>query len=279
MPKKKKTNRPPAEKVEKPSLSVPPVAGDETNENTIEIVNQANNMEAYHPHGKHHPRKFKDYMVEFIMMFIAISGGFFMENLRERVVDRHKEHAYMVRLIRDVKEDTLNIKRIMRINERQMHGLDSLQALLEMPASSIPVEKFYSFTFQYLNNYLGFTPRDITITQLKNSGGLRLIGDNSVADSIVSYYSKIEYFHELNVKMNYRYVEDTYKLELGFFDFNSSPEKQKMEMLDRIKMKELGNRIVGLKSGIGWDNQWLAEVLNQGTSLLHYLEKEYKPEE
>lgn len=48
------------------------------------------NMEAYHPHGNHHKRNFKDYIFEFIMIFVAITGGFFMENTRERIVEHHK---------------------------------------------------------------------------------------------------------------------------------------------------------------------------------------------
>ena len=47
------------------------------------------------PHG--HPReilpgkKFTDFIFEFILLFLAITGGFFANNLREKIIDRNKE--------------------------------------------------------------------------------------------------------------------------------------------------------------------------------------------
>lgn len=239
--------------------------------------NTKTNMEAYHPHSTNHKRKFKDLLVEFIMMFIAITGGFFMENIREHRVDRHKEKEYMVRLVGDIKTDTVNIKRIIQNNDKQMKGLDSLLKVLEKPAETIRFDDFNDLMAEYLNNYKGFSPRDITITQLKNSGGLRLIEDNSVSDSIVNYYSTIEHFHELNVKLNYRFIEDTYKLELQFIEFSPKMKNKKLSNSDVAYIKELRNRCLVFKTQIGWDNVWLSDYVRlQGVSLLHYLKKEYQ---
>lgn len=242
---------------------------------TSETEKNTDTMEAYHPHGNHHNRRFKDYLVEFLMMFIAISGGFFMENMREHRVDRHKEKEYIVRLIRDIKEDTATVQRIIRANQNQIKGLDSLIRLLEKPVPASKVDEFNNLTFVYLNNYRGFTPRDITITQLRNSGGLRLIENNSISDSIVNYYSTIEHYHEVNVKMNYRFVEDTYKLELQFIDMSLDPTDKKQSITDDNRLKELKNRCFFFKPQIKWDNIWLNDVYRQGISLLKNLQQEY----
>jgi hypothetical protein len=233
-------------------------------------------MEAYHPHSIHPKKKIKDLLVEFIMMFIAITGGFFMENIREQRVDRHKEKEYMVRLVGDIKADTVNIQNIIQYNDKQMKGLDSLLNVLEKPVETIRFDDFNDLMSTYLNNYKGFSPRDITITQLKNSGGLRLIADNSVSDSIVNYYSTIEHFHELNVKLNYRFIEDTYKLELQFIEFSPKMKNKKLSNSDVANIKELRNRCLVFKTQIGWDNVWLSDYVHaQGISLLNYLKKEY----
>jgi hypothetical protein len=240
---------------------------------------QLKNMEVYHPHGIHRNRKLKDYVFEFIMLFVAITGGFFMENMRENLVERHQGKEYIVRLISDIKADTTTIHRLIHENQWQITGIDSLLSFLRKPLPEIRLEELIERSVKYLNNYNGFTPRDITMTQLKNSGGLRLIKNNSVADSIINYYSTIEYYHELNVTMNYKYIEDTYKLELGFFDFSPGMKNKSLSKTEMNKLTELYNRGYGFKANIGWDNHWLNDVYKQGASLLKYLEKEYKVNE
>ncbi|HEY4786370.1 MAG TPA: hypothetical protein VIH57_09990 [Bacteroidales bacterium] len=283
MPKTRKKNTGPPNKHNKNSLASRQENDNKTESSLKETVRKPakkqNDMEAYHPHGHHEGRKLKDYVFEFIMLFIAITGGFFMENMREHMVDRHKEMTYMTRLVRDLKDDSITIRRIIKINQAQMKGLDSLMDLLENPVSTMNPERFYNLTIQYLNNYNGFTPRDMTITQLKNSGGLRLIENNSVSDSIISYYSTIDHFHEINVKLNYSFVDDTYKLELQFLDFSAYARNKKLSVPDTDKLKELKNRCFAFKLQLGWDNVWLKQVNEQGISLLKYVKEEYRVED
>ena len=37
-------------------------------------------------HHSHHPKKWKEYLTEFLMLFLAVSMGFVAENLREKHV-------------------------------------------------------------------------------------------------------------------------------------------------------------------------------------------------
>ena len=225
--------------------------------------------------GGRHRRKLKDYLFEFIMLFLAITGGFFTENLRETNADRRVEKEYIGSLVNDIKSDTANIQRILKKNQKQIAAIDSLLDILSKRIPDNKLKKFYTLTFKYLNNYEGFNPRDITITQLKNSGGLRLIEKKSVSDSIVIYYSTIQYFRDLNVKANYQSVDDVMKLEMVFMDFNAI-ENNNWKLKDRTKIKEFRNRAIVFRYAINWDNQWLKEVYIKGSSLLKYLNKEYR---
>jgi hypothetical protein len=225
--------------------------------------------------GTHKSRKLKDYLFEFIMLFLAITGGFFTENLRESNSDRRIEKEYINSLINDIKSDTTNVLSILKNNQKQINGIDSLLTLLSTRIPENKLQNFYNLTIKYLNNYKGFSPRDITITQLKNSSGLRLIEKKSVSDSIVIYYSTIQYFRDLNVKENYQFVDDAVKLEMLFMDFNAY-ENNSWKLKDRTKIKEFRNRALLFKYALKYDNQWLRDVYLQGTSLLKYLKKEYK---
>jgi hypothetical protein len=251
---------------------------DQLNENIKEPEKTTNDMETYHPHKIHHDKKFKDYIFEFLMLFLAITGGFFMENMRESYMERHKEKEYIGSLINDIKNDTANIQMRIKYNQRQIKGIDSLIRLLENPIPKINLQKLYEYTATYLNQYMGFTPQDVTITQLKNSGGLRLIEKKSVADNIVNYYTTIDYFHERNEKYNEQFGHDIIKLEMEFLDFNALVTN-KWKLYNTTKIKEFQNRAIVFNSCINWDNHWLNDVYNQGSALLKYLKKEYKIKE
>ncbi len=67
-------------------------------------------MEVHHPHGHHGPKKGKEYVLEFIMLFAAVSLGFLAENIRERFIERHRSHELALALRTDIKQDVEKIK-------------------------------------------------------------------------------------------------------------------------------------------------------------------------
>ena len=52
------------------------------------------NMEVHH-HSQVEKKNFKEYFLEFLMIFLAVTLGFFAENLREYFSDRQKENQFM----------------------------------------------------------------------------------------------------------------------------------------------------------------------------------------
>jgi hypothetical protein len=47
-------------------------------------------MEVHHPHHPTHKKKWSEYIIEFVMLFTAVTLGFFAENVREHQVIEHK---------------------------------------------------------------------------------------------------------------------------------------------------------------------------------------------
>jgi hypothetical protein len=53
-------------------------------------------MEVHHHSGMHHKKKnFKEYFLEFLMIFLAVTLGFFAENLRESQVQKDTTGKYV----------------------------------------------------------------------------------------------------------------------------------------------------------------------------------------
>jgi hypothetical protein len=143
-------------------------------------------------HRIKHPkkaRKYREYLFEFLVIFVAITGSYFAENLREHFVDRHKEKTYMESLLQDLKNDSASLAQVIELNKIQVKGLDSLLNLIKNKLSNEEIRKFCQYDVKYALNYTAFNPVTRTITELMNTGGLGLVKFKEVSDGIVGYES------------------------------------------------------------------------------------------
>ncbi len=74
-------------------------------------------MEVHHPHHPTHKKKWSEYIIEFVMLFAAVTLGFFAENVREHQIIEHKTHQNLESVVLDLKEDSILIQD--RIKEYQ----------------------------------------------------------------------------------------------------------------------------------------------------------------
>lgn len=232
-------------------------------------------MKFFPIHNKRYERKLKDYLFEFIMLFLAISGGFFMENLRESYVDDKNEKQYISSLIRDIQEDTDSIQDVIGKNETQIKGIDSLLNYLDKSGLESDLSRFYFMTNEYLSLFHGFSVREVTITQLRNSGGLRLIDTNSVSDSIVVYYGAYN-SHIDQQKFEIQLLNQILELKLRMLDYSTYRISNKKLTVDNSHMKEFYNRVLAFRSMLSYEVKWLKNYNKMGVSLLQFLKQEYK---
>src|ERR1700741_2867538 len=125
----------------------------------------------HHPHVE--KKNFKEYLLEGLMIFLAVSMGFIAENIRESITAREKEKQYMESMIQDLKEDTIKINTGIKRNVNRVAGLDSLLNYLKnIPYTDSVLNKIYELRkhLRYRAEVL-FTKR--TLVQLKNSGGMQ----------------------------------------------------------------------------------------------------------
>jgi hypothetical protein len=143
-------------------------------------------MEVHHPHVE--KKSLKDYLLEGLMIFVAVTMGFFAENLRERIYNHEREKDYIRSLLNNLREDRTNLNHTIRVNEKKVGGLDSLLSL-DVTNIMKPAMKrlLYNYCHKYVSYYYGFSANDATMMQLKNAGGFEYIKDHAIADSIANY--------------------------------------------------------------------------------------------
>ena len=143
------------------------------------------NMEVHH--HAHSPRKrFKHYLFEFFMLFLAVTLGFFVENEREHLVEHRREQQYIQSLLEDLKMDTQNLSSSIAYWGYVATTIDSLHKFARVPVKKENLPFLYKLSSS-LMNFDNFIYNDRTIEQLRSSGNFRLIRNSQISDSIIQY--------------------------------------------------------------------------------------------
>ena len=144
-------------------------------------------MEVHH-HSHTARKKWTHYFWEFLMLFLAVTLGFFVENQREHYIEQQREVKFIRSLASDLNADIARLTEVVQLRERRSFMLDSFVSLLNKPdAASFANYLYYYNSFATRTMAFRFTPVDGTMQQLKNAGNLRLIRKTTVSDSILAY--------------------------------------------------------------------------------------------
>lgn len=160
------------------------------NERPAKNDNPETEVMEFHHQLHHAPGKkkhFKHYVFEFLMLFLAITLGFFVENQREHFIERKRAKEYAKTLINDLHEDTLQLKNIIHEASAAALSIDSLrQIILSGNINDISPAKLYWYgEFGGSGHY--FLQHDATLKQLLHSGNLRYFTNAGLVRKITRY--------------------------------------------------------------------------------------------
>ena len=147
-------------------------------------------MEVHH-HSHSQRKKWTHYFWEFLMLFLAVFCGFLAEYQLEHKIERDREKKFIQTFIEDLKTDTASIRRVLVFRKQKKERMDSFMILLSSGQTKGHENELYFFG-RTLIRTASFQGNDRTITQLKNSGSLRLIRNEQAADSMMSYQKLVE---------------------------------------------------------------------------------------
>ena len=86
-------------------------------------------MEVHHPHHPSHKKKWSEYIIEFVMLFFAVTLGFFAENYREHSIIAHRMQENYEAIIIDLQQDNQKIDSIF-IEAKNVNNLITLSHVL-----------------------------------------------------------------------------------------------------------------------------------------------------
>jgi hypothetical protein len=257
---------------------------------------ETENMEVHHHPDIHHkPKKWKEYFLEFLMIFLAVTLGFFAENFREHRVEREKERHIIESLAQCLASDTIQLEKVINQTTQNIVHLDNFNKLKNADLTNLRNRKELILEgLQGTGTDLFFKTNDGALQQLKSSGMFNLIHKQSIIDSILKYdllnkttvYQETDYYHIFTEAFtSFRQVVDlSFLRDTASFKYNFGNDRIDFEFKnignvgingDKEKLKFLQSDAAILA---GTEDIYISCLKNQrdyGKRLIDFLKKEY----
>jgi hypothetical protein len=247
-------------------------------------------MEVHH-HYHTQRKRWIHYFWEFFMLFLAVFCGFLAEYQLEHVIEHQREKQFMRSMLEDLEKDIINLGNESKLVKTQYEKLDSLTEMIyEGEFDQVHVTKMYELQRRYLYP-LTLKLINRTELQLTNSGGMRLIRNKQVADSIINYWSITELLYEAkhNINVHRDRAKDIsfilfnnkyYKHKEGSsLDFPLDPSKGEPELLTKnpAVLSEFANRISHMSDLLksNYKQRRVDSQVSNGKRLIQLIKKEY----
>jgi hypothetical protein len=140
-----------------------------------------------HTHSHTERKKWFHYFWEFLMLFLAVTLGFLVENQREHYVEHQRLVRFAKQLVNGLARDTIQQNGVIDVLDFKERSLDSLRYFLAMPKDDSLKWKGVYNNVLILENPFRYTYQKPVFDQINYSGSLRLFNNERIADSLLGY--------------------------------------------------------------------------------------------
>jgi len=243
----------------------------------------------------HHPdirkKNFKEYIFEGLMIFMAVTLGFFAERLRENLAEHSKEREFIVSMIEDAQTDIINIQKTISLNKMRVLKLDTLaEGCFNYGTPGNDDACLYSVIKACIQHPDFVCPVERTMLQLKNAGSMRLIQRSDAVESIILYDEMTKKllnqqgYYELHLRVLIDQTEQLFNLKC--FPLNhhtlrweSDPDglaSAKLINQNKNSIIEFGNKAKIFQGIVMFYLVRLEEAKQHALNLIKTLKKEYR---
>ena len=279
-----------------PLAEIPVIATTEEHR-IINNLQPTANMEVHH-HPQVEKKSFKEYVLEGLMIFLAVTMGFIAENIRENISENAKAKELAETLYQEVLEDSSNVKNVLLTRTIREENVLKLKNYFADSNLANPSVKFMQSFAWFTQGSIVFEPKDGILNQLRNSGSLRYfknlqlqkdIGDFSVAINLVRNRNEHEYTFIINPARQFAIKY----FDLDWFEEFSNNGKLSLQNAiakfnaDSMKIKPTLRNLASVNRGddknlIGMNllinratTSFYTKYITANTKLLQTLRKEY----
>jgi len=237
-----------------------------------------------HHHSKEEKR-FKHYVFDFLMLFLAVVAGFFVDNEREHLVEVQRENQFINSMSDDLRADIHQMDSLLQLRREKQVMIDSLLFILGSPDLKRYGNELYYYA-RWLPRISRMYHNEGTLTQLKNAGNLRLIRSNAARESIMEYDQQIRFWTNIEEREE-SLIQQYYPSLKTMFDarvfeqmvdglrINRPNGNPQLLFNDRQHLNELYSHIHFLKNVNTYQIEFGQRRRAQAMSVLEVLRREY----
>jgi hypothetical protein len=145
-----------------------------------------------HAHTHTARKKWTHYFWEFLMLFLAVTLGFFVENQREHYIEHQREKKYAEQLLSDLQGDSVSFNVLVDMLDTVIADHEEFTTL--MTNVNKPSNKEVLNGLIPIYNGISMYPGKATYLEMKSSGSLRYIRSAELSAGIKKYYEEnLEY--------------------------------------------------------------------------------------
>jgi hypothetical protein len=242
-----------------------------------------------HAHTHTPKKKWTHYFWEFLMLFLAVTLGFFVENQREHFIEKKREKEYIRSMIDDLGLDTAGFTSDNSGRKMAVEMFDSAILLLNKKNRTEFEQQRLYYTAR-MGLRLSPFPKlnDRTYEQMKSSGNLRLIHNSKIADQVTKYYFNAKEF-SVNTDQTLLRLQSLIEIQGKIFDgavfremldlkqFMISPPGGSPALITENKetLNELSVRIHYVLSILLYTQNFSVDLNKEAAELIRVLKEEY----
>ena len=155
-------------------------------------------MEVHHAHHQNHKKKISEYLLEFFMLFFAVTLGFFAENYREHSIIEHRMQENYAAIIVDLEQDNLKIDSIFTEAKNGINLITLSHVLYKYKTGGFTEKELMDsiYNIKTIPSYTTLFVNNTTFKNMQSSGLLSYVTDKDIKTGLSYYYEVL--FKKLN---------------------------------------------------------------------------------
>jgi hypothetical protein len=247
---------------------------------------QTKQMEVHH-HPEVEKKGFKEYILEGLMIFLAVTMGFFAESIRENITNGEHVKQLSAQLVQDLKNDTVALHEIDSAEFLILKKTDTLINLLKQPMAKADIKRIQLLTIECYS-YWPFYPSIGGITAIKAELRLKQFSNSKTTSLIAGYEGRtsiLKKIEEMKSQFLSKYLEPFFMLHFtpdnlnGAFRHRLTAVNGQMRNLTQNDLTQLSVDLIlirGINSELISYNRRLKK---QAVELIKYVTKQYHLED
>ena len=211
----------------------------------------------HHPHIPKHAKPWKEYLLEGLMIFVAVTLGYGAENVREHYVETKKALISAKNLYVDVINDSIGFANTRRNRNKQDSCFEIINAFYNNNMLDKEIPAVYA-AHGYMSLRMLHQMNTLALDEVKNSGTLKFLESDELKAAIQRYASFGSGL-KLREQREFGYIDRMVDpISIKNFEFNfyrAAPENFKIDSNKIVVTVPIpANLKIMKKDQLDWDN-------------------------